>query len=276
MTMESTTNTRREVIGRAALAAAGIAAGTAMMQSSGMLAQAQVASKTFLLIHGAWHGGWCWRRVSDLLEKRGHKVFAPTLTGLGERSHLLNEKIDLSTHIGDVVNVIKWEGLKDFVLVGHSYAGYVVTGLAERVPESIASIVFLDAFMPENGDSLAATGSERVREGIAAARQRGDLGIPPVPAAAFQVNENDRAWVDALCTPHPIGTFTEKLIHDGARERIARKAYIRAAGYSQPTFDKALATKKADPSWRTYEVPCGHDVMVDMPDRLVEILLEVA
>ena len=265
-------STRRELLGGAvavtcmALAPGGI--GPALAQNS--------QAKTFLLIHGAWHGGWCWRRVSDLLEKRGHKVFAPTLTGLGERSHLLNDKVNLSTHIADIANVIKWEGLKDFVLVGHSYGGYVITGVAERVPEAIASIVFLDAFMPENGDSLAETGSERVREGLTAARQRGDLGMAPVPAAAFRVNEKDRAWVDALCTPHPIGTFTEKLVHNGARERIARKAYIRAAGYSQPTFDKALATKKADPSWRTYEVPCGHDVMVDMPDRLVEILLEVA
>jgi pimeloyl-ACP methyl ester carboxylesterase len=273
MSSNPNTNTRREVIGGAALAAAGMA-GLVAMESTGTLAQAQTSPKTFLLVHGAWHGGWCWRRVSDLLEKRGHKVFAPTLTGLGERSHLLNDKINLSTHIADIANVIKWEGLKDFVLVGHSYGGYVVTGVAERVPEAIASIVFLDAFMPENGDSLAETGSERVREGLTAARQRGDLGMAPVPAAAFRVNESDRAWVDALCTPHPIGTFTERLAHNGARERIARKAYIRAAGYSQPTFDKALATKKADSSWRTYEVPCGHDVMVDMPDRLVEILLE--
>src|SRR5215203_2580589 len=152
MATESSTNTRREVIGGAAIAAAGIAASTSVLQSSGTLAQAQTSPKTFVLVHGAWHGGLCWRRVSDLLEKRGHKVFAPTLTGLGERSHLLDGKINLSTHITDIANVMKWEGLKDFVLVGHSYGGYVITGVAERVPEAIASIVFLDAFMPESGE----------------------------------------------------------------------------------------------------------------------------
>src|SRR5215213_5264319 len=152
---------------RAAIKAAG--AGAAALASTTALAQPS-AGKTFLLVHGAWHGGWCWRRVSDLLEKRGHKVFSPTLTGLGERSHLLNDKINLSTHITDIANVMKWEGLKDFVLVGHSYGGYVITGVAERVPEAIASIVFLDAFMPESGESLAESGSERVRDGITAAR----------------------------------------------------------------------------------------------------------
>ena len=100
--------------------------------------------------------------------------------------------------------------------------------------------------------------------------------MPPRPAAAFLVNEKDQAWVDALCGPQPIGTMTEKIKLTGARERIAKKAYIRAGAYPNPGFDKALARVKADRSWRTYEVPCGHDVMVDMPERLAEILLEVA
>jgi pimeloyl-ACP methyl ester carboxylesterase len=231
---------------------------------------------TFVLVHGAWHGGWCWRRVADLLEKQGHTVFTPTLTGLGERSHLLRHGINVSTHVTDIVNVFKWEGLSDVILCGHSYGGMVVSGVAEQVAGRIASIVFLDAFVPENGDSMAALTSQAVRDGLKAATERGDIGVPPRPAAAFLVNEKDRAWVDSKCVPQPIGTMTEAMTLTGARERIAKKAYIRAGAYPNPGFDKALARVKADPSWRTYDVPCGHDVMVDMPERLTEILLEVA
>ncbi len=233
-------------------------------------------AKTFVLVHGAWHGGWCWRRVSDLLERQGHKVFAPTLTGLGERSHLMRAGIDVSTHVTDIVNVLKWERLSNIVLCGHSYGGMVVSGVAEKAASAIGSIVFLDAFVPENGDSMAALTSQAVRDNLKLAGERGDIGVPPRPAAAFLVNEKDQAWVDSLCGPQPIGTMTEKLALTGARERIARKSYIRAGAYPNPGFDTAYARVKTDKSWRTYEVPCGHDVMVDMPERLAEILLEVA
>src|SRR4029079_17389554 len=109
---------------------------------------------TFVLVHGAWHGGWCWRRVADRLEAQGHKVFSPTLPGLGERNHLMRAGINVSTHVTDVVNLIKWEGLSGIVLCGHSYGGLVVSGAAEQAAAVIGSIVFLDAFVPENGDSM--------------------------------------------------------------------------------------------------------------------------
>jgi pimeloyl-ACP methyl ester carboxylesterase len=231
---------------------------------------------TFVLVHGAWHGGWCWRRVADLLEAKGHKVFTPTLTGLGERSHLMRAGVNVSTHVTDVVNLIKWEGLSGVVLCGHSYGGLVVSGVAEQVAASIGSIVFLDAFVPENGDSMMALTSQAVRNNLKTAADRGDLGVAPRSAAAFLVNEKDQAWVDAMCVPQPIGTMTEKMALTGARERIAKKSYIRAAAYPNPGFDAAYARVRADKSWRTYQVPCGHDVMVDMPERLAEILVEVA
>jgi pimeloyl-ACP methyl ester carboxylesterase len=231
---------------------------------------------TFVLVHGAWHGGWCWVRVRDLLQGRGHAVFTPTLTGLGERSHLMRAGIDVSTHVADVVNVLKWERLSDVVLCGHSYGGLVVSGVAEQVADKIASIVFLDAFLPDDGDATVDLTSQAVRDTLKAAAERGELGVPPRSAAAFLVNEKDQAWVDAMCGPQPVGCFTEKLKITGARERIAKKTYIRAAAYPNPGFDKALARVRGDQSWRTYEVPCGHDVMVDMPERLAEILLEVA
>jgi len=130
------------------IALGGIAVSAGLMSMTGeTTAQAQTSSKTFVLVHGAWHGGWCWRRVSDLLEKKGHKVFTPTMTGLGERCHLIDPKVNLATHITDIVNVIKWEGLKDIVLVGHSYGGSIISGVAEQASDTIGSIVFLDAFV---------------------------------------------------------------------------------------------------------------------------------
>jgi len=237
---------------------------------------ATTATHTFVLVHGAWHGGWCWRRVSDLLERQGHKVFTPTLTGLGDRSHLMSKDIRLATHVTDVVNLMKWEGLSGVVLCGHSYGGMVVSGVAEQMADAINSIVFLDAFVPDNGEALADLTGAATLDLLRAAAQKGDIGIPARTAASFNVNEKDRTWVDALCGPQPIATFLDKIALSGARERIAKKAYIRAANNANPGFDKAMARAKADKSWRTYEVPCGHDVMVDMPERLAEILVEVA
>jgi pimeloyl-ACP methyl ester carboxylesterase len=231
---------------------------------------------TFVLVHGAWHGGWCWRRVADRLRRDGHIVFTPTLTGLGERSHLIHPDIDLDTHIADVVNVIKWERLSDVVLCGHSYGGFVISGVAEALAAAIRSIVFLDAFVPDNGDRIQDLTGPAVQEAARTASRRGDHGVPPRSAAAFGVNEADRDWVDSLCRPQPIATFTSAIALTGARERIARKTYIRARGYNNPAFDRAFAAAQADPSWRCHQMPCGHDVMIDMPERLSELLAEAA
>src|SRR5579872_5936114 len=220
---------------------------------------------TFVLVHGAWHGAWCWRRVARLLARDGHEVFAPTLTGLGERSHLLAPGINLDTHILDVANEIKWQELKDVVQVGHSYGGMVISGVAERAEKAIAAFVMLDAFFPENGEALIDLSAGR----------GGASSLPPRSAAAFKVNEADRAWVDAQCTPQPIGCVLQKLALGGARERIASRAYIRASGYPNEPFDRGLAKARAR-GWRSYEVPCGHDVMLDQPERLAAILSEVA
>src|SRR5215510_3858534 len=260
---------------RGVLASAGAGASAAALGGTPSTAQTS-APKTFVLVHGAWHGGWCWRRVADLLQKRGHKVFTPTMTGLGERSHLIDGKVNLATHVGDIVNVIKWESLNGIVLVGHSYGGFIISGVAEEMREAIGSIVFLDAFVPENSDNLAAKASQPVRESIAAAVEKGETVMKPVSAAVFRVNEKDRGWVDAICPPHPLATLTDKITITGARDRLAKKAYIRAKGYPSVPFDGAQERLKADAAWRVYELPCGHDAMVDMPDRLTEILLEVA
>ena len=255
---------RRHVI--AGLGATGLAAGITV-------AKAQTAQKTFLLVHGSWAGGWIWRRVADLLEKRGHKVFAPTLTGLGERSHLLDAKVNLATHITDIVNVIKWEQLNNFVLVGHSYGGNVISGVAERAERAISSIVFVDAFVPDNGPL---PNSDTVFDAIRAAKEKGEIVLKPPPVEFFQNNENDRAWLEAMFTPQPIAAYTSSLTFTGARERIAKKTFIRATRYRVPAFDAQYAKVRSNPAWRTYALDCGHHAMVDMPERVTEILLEAA
>jgi pimeloyl-ACP methyl ester carboxylesterase len=201
-------------------------------------------------------------------------VFTPTLTGLGERSHLFDASIDLSTHITDVVNVLKWEQLDRVVLCGHSYGGFVVSGVAEKVEGAIASMVFVDAFLPENGESMASSVSQATRERIEETVRKGKTAIDPVPAAVFRVNEKDRAWVDAQCVPQPLATFLERVAMTGARERVAGKTYVRAKGYDSAPFDAALAKVRAMPAWVAHELPCGHDIMVDMPEELAAILLE--
>lgn len=232
------------------------------------------ARKTFVLIHGAWHGGWCWRRVADLLQAQGHKVFAPTLTGVGERSHLLSKDTTLDTHIADIVNLFKWEDLKGVCLVAHSYGGWPSSGALEQVHDRVSSIVWLDAFKPENGQRGTDFASEFSRKAMEEAIAKGTPGRAPPPVAAFGINAKDQAWVQSKLTDQPNGVSTQPIKLTGAREKIAKKTYMRATTYPQPAFDKALAECKADTTWKTFETTAaGHDVMVDAPEWLVDILL---
>src|SRR6201999_963903 len=168
-------------------AALGALATVSVLAAGGGRTEAQTTPKTVVLVHGTWHGGWCWRRVVDALERKGHKVYAQSLTGVGDRSHLLTKDVNLTTHANDVANVVKWEDLKDIVLVGHSSAGFVITQAAELIGPSIASIVYLDAFVPQPGDSLIALANPGPRKALEEGVARGDLTAKPVPAAAFNV-----------------------------------------------------------------------------------------
>jgi pimeloyl-ACP methyl ester carboxylesterase len=232
--------------------------------------------KTFVLVHGSSAGGWCYRKVADLLEGCGHKVYAPTLTGLGERSHLMSGLITLNTHITDVVNVIKWEGLQNVVLAGHSYGGWVISGVAEQVEGKLASIVFLDAFMPEDGQRVLDTNSPRSRAEIEAAQRKAEVSRPAPHPSVWAVSEANQAWVAERLTAQPVGVAFTPLRLTGARDRVPKKTYVRATGYDNPNFDRFYAKVKADPTWRTYEMACGHEMMIDMPERTAEILLEIA
>ena len=255
--------TRRTILTGSAAAASALAAPAA----------AQAAPRSFVLVHGAWHGGWCWRRVADRLERQGHKVYAPSLTGLGDRSHLIRTRPTVTTHIDDIANIIRFEDLQRVILVGHSYGGIVISGVAEKAQKQIASIVFLDAFVPENGATIMSMSRQGLRDSVNAAIKRGEFGIPPASAAYFNVNERDRAFVDRKCTPQPIGTYNDPVKLTGAREKIAKKTYIRAKGFNSAGFDAIAARLRADPGWHVNDMPCGHDAMIDMPDRLTELLL---
>lgn len=244
----------------AALAAAGYFA-------SPVAAQGQTKARTFVLVHGAWHGGWCWRRVADRLTAKGHYVVAPALSGVGERSHLKPEDIGLMTQVQDVVGEMKWRDLDDVVLVGHSYGGMVITGVAEQLRERIAAIVYLDAFVPGDGQSLAElSGRTSWPEPV----------TPSRPASWFHVNAKDAAWVDSKVTAHPTQCFTEKLKVTGAYQSIPKKLYVRAPLFAMNAFDQALERCRADSAWQTATVTCGHDVMIDQPAELTAMLEKFA
>ena len=263
---------RRGMIGGVGVVA--IATASAAMVGA---ARAQAAPKTFLLIHGSFCGGWYWRRVSDLLEKKSHKVFAPTLAGLGEHSHLLNKDINLDTHITDIVNLIKWEDLSDICLVAHSYAGWPASGALEQIGDRVSSMVWVDAFKPDDGQKALDAVNETIRKNALAAADKGEAGLHQAPAALFLVNEKDRAYADARLTPQPVGTYLQPIKLSGARDKVGKKTYIRAPRFKSPAFDKALAECKADPSWAVIEnTTSGHIIMLDEPEWLADVLMRAA
>jgi pimeloyl-ACP methyl ester carboxylesterase len=216
---------------------------------------------TFVLVHGAWAGGWCWVRVADRLIARGHRVHAPTLSGLGERSHVASGHVDLTTHVNDIANEIRWKDLDQIVLVGHSYGGFVITGVAEQLCERIASIVYVDALIPTDGQSFAdlAPWLDRTQR----------MTPPPTSSPGDFADEADRAWADSKATPQPTATFTESLRVTGAYRRIRTKIYVCAT--NGPLSHNADPLR-SDASWTIYDVESGHDVEIDAPDRLVQIL----
>ncbi len=243
---------------------------------------------TYVLVHGGGHGGWCYQRLAPLLRNAGHQVYTPTLTGLGERSHLLDPRIDLDLHILDVVNVLRYEGLGEVILVGHSYGGLVITGVADRVPERIRELVYLDAAIPVDGDSL-----ESMMPGILdQVRSVGqvvdgvELVLAPGPEAGrtFGVlDAGDVAWMQDKLTAQPWKTFEQplRLEDEEAVMRIPRTVIVNTRrpeeGENLPddefVEERAARASKAD---RVFEISTGHDIMITEPEKLAQMLLELA
>lgn len=236
---------------------------------------------TYVLVHGGGHGGWCWRHLSPLLRAAGHEVYTPTLTGLGERAHLLSPDTDLATHIADITAVLEYEDCTEVILVGHSYGGMVITGVADRAAGRISQLVYLDAAIPADGESLAdvipalidlARGDARVVDGV-------KLGLWPdseVLLAVYGVTDpDDSAWLQEKLTPHPWKSFVQplRLTNEAAVKRIPRSnisSSVAASGMVDgPQRDRALA---AD---RTWEIDTGHDLMITTPKEVAEILLQL-
>jgi pimeloyl-ACP methyl ester carboxylesterase len=230
---------------------------------------------TFVLVHGAFHGGWCWRGVVAPLRAAGHEVFTPTLTGLGERSHLASPAVDLSTHVRDVAGLIEWEELGDVTLVGHSYAGMVITGVAERLADRLAMLVYLDALVPENGqcalDLQPPEPREAILEEVAA---NGGWQWSPRTAEFYGVRDRARqAWVDGKCTPQPFHTLFERLRLEGPPGgRVARKLYIRCTDPPLAYMRRFYQWASGAPGWQVMELATGHDAMVTEPEALAQIL----
>ena len=224
---------------------------------------------TFVLVHGAWHGSWCWKRVRRLLQAQGHDVFTPTLTGVADRSHLMSREVNLETHILDVVNLIRWEELSDIVLCGHSYGGAVITGTADRVPDRIRSLVYLDAFVPENGENVvqhAPFDDDQVLEG---------WKVLPILAETFGVNTADREWVNRQCTVQSIECWQQPLKLTGGIDRIENITYILAQGWGGGTSPfSAFYEKAKSRGWKALAIASGHDVMLDRPEELTRALLD--
>lgn len=231
----------------------------------------------YVLVHGAWGGSWVWKRIRKGLQACGHEVFTPTLTGVGERSHLLSPQVNLDIHIADVVNLIRWEELSDVVLCGHSYGGCVVTGAADQVPDRIGGLVYVDAFVPESGQSLHDTLPAEQRDAqVRGAVTSGDgWKVRPIPAEVFNVNARDLAWVNRQRTPQSLATFQQPLKLTGGIERIQNVTYILATGWEHSPFPQ-FYEKATTKGWRRLTMECGHDVLLDKPEELLEVLLMVA
>jgi len=229
----------------------------------------RVARATIVLVHGAWLGGWCWRKVTPLLRDAGHDVFAPTLTGLGERSHLLTRDVDLDTHITDIVQVLEYEDLTNVVLVGHSYGGMVITGVADKAGDQISQLVYVDAMLPENGKTTTDY-SQRKLAPITedswhdAAREPQEWGV---------TDAGDVAWIKKHQTDMPRKCMTQPLQLAGDKSRQIKGAYILC---STRPFATEAAQRAKQRGYRYRELlSAGHDAMVTQPRELTKILNEL-
>ena len=239
----------------------------------------------FVLVHGAWHGGWCWQRVSALLQKGGHRVHAVTLTGLGERAHLLSPAINLDTHINDVINLTEAEELSEVVLAVHSYAGMIGTAVADRLGQRLKHLVYVDAVVPKPGESWSSTqASATQQQRMAAAQASPSFSFAPPDPQLFGLQGADHAWVQRRQTPHPGNTYQAPLSFEVQRVAAVPRTFVSCTQPALPTIEPSRL-RVADPKFWSgawlpnsafVELKTGHYPMISEPAALVQILLGCA
>jgi pimeloyl-ACP methyl ester carboxylesterase len=236
-----------------------------------------MTAKTYVLVHGAYHGAWCWKDVASGLRALGHEVATPTWTGLGERSHLLKLEPTLETFIEDVAQVLRYEDLRNVILVGHSFAGSVVSALADRMPERLRHLVYLDALVLRSGESSASRSPARIaayRE-LALASDN-PLGIPPADPVHFGItNPQQVAWLKPRLTPHPLRTYYDELRLQHPLGNRLPATYIAC---SEPYFASTALSREiaqAMPGWSYREIATAHDAMVLRPKELTALLAAI-
>jgi pimeloyl-ACP methyl ester carboxylesterase len=229
---------------------------------------------TFLVAHGAWSAGWAWKKMHPLMAAAGHRLITPTYTGLGEREHLAHPGIDLDTHIQDLLEVIKFERLEDFVLIGHSYGGMVATGVADRVPERISRLIYLDAFVPQDGqamvDLLSGDGPARLR---AAVKDGDGWRLPPNPVSP-DTSAEDAQWSQSLRIPQPARTFETPLRLSNGDTKIPR-SYVYYTRVSPGDPFRAFAQRAQRERWDYHELDCSHSPHITAPDALMTLLSSI-
>ncbi len=236
-------------------------------------------ARVFVLVHGAWHGGWCWRHTAAMLRAAGHRVFTPTQTGLGERRHLMNKAITIDLFVSDIAEVLVAEELHDVVLVGHSFGGLAISGVADRMPERLRHLIYLDALVVEGGSSAF----DRLPPDVVAGRLQaaqdssGGLSLPVPPPEAFGVTgEPESAWLRRRCTPHPLGSYTTPLTLKHPLGNGVPCSYVACTTPVYPALDDVKAWLRDKPGWTWRTLAASHDAMVTAPAALAGLLIEIA
>ena len=239
----------------------------------------RVRVANYVLVHGSWLGGWCWQRVTPLLTAAGHNVLAPSLTGLGDRIHLGGALINLELHIQDIEVLFEWEDLSDVILVGHSYAGMVITAVADRMPGRVAHLFYVDAVVPEDGKAIVDLIPPEMAESIRAAAAANDdpKRMPPAPPDALGIKDpGDVAWVTAKSVGMPIATHEQPIQLTGAFRSISKRTYVACTDPVLGGLEATAAAARDDPDCKYFEISTGHDPMITRPQELADILLASA
>lgn len=234
----------------------------------------QPGKSPFVLVPGSWCGAWCWRPVADRLRRAGCDAFPLSLTGLADKSHLLSDRITLETHVMDVINLIRYNDLRDVVLVGHSYAGIVLTIVADRIPHLLRHLVYLDAMVPKPGEcAMDLVPNEEASRRVLRSRHDGGISVP-VPEPGHFAAESMREWFRAHMTPQPIKPYFDRIAIREPQGNGVPATYVSCTPVHLPPMRLSVDRARRLPLWRILEIPSGHNVHLHRPDDVARILLE--